>query len=495
MVNSADEIRSLLRFDKEHIWHPYTSMLNPLDVSLVKAADGCDLILETPNKQCKRVIDAMSSWWCVIHGYNNPELNDALTTQMKSMSHVMFGGLTHRPAIILVQKLLELLNHKKLQHCFLADSGSVAVEVAMKMALQFQFTLGNSRKKKFLTIRNGYHGDTIGCMGVCDPIGSMHCIYKGYVADNIFANAPSMIPVLPTSHLYQKHSSVFSDKINWDENDISDVRKKLQQHHDEICAVILEPILQGAGGMRLYHPQFLIELRRLCDHYDIPLILDEIATGFGRTGAMFAFHHSRVYQEQMHVPPEGQVDVYPDIVCVGKALTGGYMTLSAVVATSKIAAVISSPQSQTGGCMMHGPTFMGNPLACSIAVRNLEILMRGYWKQQVDTIEQQLFDELYLPLQELVGTGSLELVKDVRVVGAVGIIELKIPIDQAWFQEAFIAKGVYIRPFRNLCYIMPPYVICKQDLSKVTSALIDVLRSWNVVLSEKSSQEVPNYIS
>lgn len=332
-------------------------------------------------------------------------------------------------------------------------------------------------------------------MGVCDPIGSMHCIYKGYVADNIFANAPSMIPVLPTSHLYQKHSSVFSDKINWDENDIFDVRKKLQQHHDEICAVILEPILQGAGGMRLYHPQFLIELRRLCDHYDIPLILDEIATGFGRTGAMFAFHHSRVYQEQMRVPPEGQVDVYPDIVCVGKALAGGYMTLSAVVATSKIAAVLSSPQSQTGGCMMHGPTFMGNPLACSIAVRNLEILMRGYWKQQVDTIEQQLFDELYLPLQELVGTDNLELVKDVRVVGAVGIIELKIPIDQAWFQEAFIAKGVYIRPFRNLCYIMPPYVICKQDLSKVTSALIDVLRSWNVVLSEKSSQEVPNYIS
>lgn len=271
----------------------------------------------------------------------------------------------------------------------------------------------------------------MGCMGVCDPIGSMHCIYRGYVAENIFASAPSLIPVLPTSHLFQKCSSVFADKIGWKESDIFDVRQKLRHHHEEICAVILEPILQGAGGMRLYHPQFLIEVRRLCDHYDIPLILDEIATGFGRTGAMFAFHHSRVYQEQMRVPPERQVDVYPDIVCVGKALTGGYMTLSAVVATSKIAAVISSPQSETGRCMMHGPTFMGNPLACSVAARNLEILMRGNWKQQVDAIEEQLVEELYMPLQNQAGRGSLDLVKDVRIVGAVGMIELKIPID--WY--------------------------------------------------------------
>ncbi|KAH9199036.1 pyridoxal phosphate-dependent transferase [Zygosaccharomyces rouxii] len=476
-----EETKALLRFDREHIWHPYTSMVNPLPVHLVKEAYDCELILETQDGSENRVIDGMSSWWCAIHGYNHKELNDALISQASQMSHVMFGGLTHRPAINLVQKLLKMMNHKELQHCFLADSGSVAVEVAMKMALQYHFTLGKPKKSKFLTISSGYHGDTTGAMSVCDPVGSMHSIYKGYLAENIFARGPSMIPVLPTSGVFRKYGKSFGDRTSWKEDDINDVRDKIENHHDELCAVILEPILQGAGGMRLYHPQFLIEVRKLCNRYHIPLILDEIATGFGRTGTTFAFHHCQIYQEQNHIPREMQIDVYPDIICVGKALTGGYLTLSAVVTTPKIALGISSPSSPTGGCMMHGPTFMGNPLACAVANKSLDILMCGYWKQQVDRIEEQLFEELFVPLMEGAAAKELWLVEDVRIVGAVGVIELKVSIDQEWFQEAFISKGVYIRPFRNLCYIMPPYIISKEQLRKLTTGLVSALREWHSV--------------
>lgn len=477
----SKETEALLKFDREHIWHPYTSMVNPLAVYPVKAAHGCQLILDTEDQDQSEVIDGMSSWWCAIHGYNHKGLNDALISQAGRMSHVMFGGLTHSPAVTLVQKLLKMIDHERLQHCFLADSGSVAVEVAMKMALQYHFTLGKPKKSKFLTISSGYHGDTTGAMSVCDPVGSMHSIYKGYLAENIFAVGPSMIPLLPTSSVFQKYGESFRDGVSWNEKDINDVREKVEVHHPELCAIILEPILQGAGGMKLYHPQFLIEVRKLCNKYQIPLILDEIATGFGRTGTTFAFQHCRTFQDQSNIPRELQVDVYPDVMCVGKALTGGYLTLSAVVATPEIAFGISSPDSPSGGCMMHGPTFMGNPLACAVANKSLDILMEGWWKEQVDRIEEQLFLELFVPLKEGGRTKELWVVQDVRVVGGVGVVELKAAVDQAWFQEAFISRGVYIRPFRNLCYIMPPYIISKEQLRKLTTALICTLREWQKV--------------
>lgn len=474
----SEKTQALLKFDREHLWHPYTSMLEPLAVYPVKAAYGCLLILDTEDEDQNEIIDGMSSWWCAIHGYNNEELNEALILQVGRMSHVMFGGLTHSPAVTLVQKLLKMINHERLQHCFLADSGSVAVEVAMKMALQYHITLGKPRKKKFLTISSGYHGDTTGAMSVCDPIGSMHSIYRDYLPEHIFANGPSLISVLPTSGVFQKYGTLFKESVRWKEEDINDIREKTELHRHDLCAVILEPVLQGAGGMRLYHPQFLIEVRKLCNKYQIPLILDEIATGFGRTGATFAFQHCRAYQDQSGVPREVQVDVHPDIICVGKALTGGYLTLSAVVTTSEIAYGISAPNSPTGGCMMHGPTFMGNPLACAVANRSLDILMRGYWKQQVDRIEEQLFLELLVPLKEKSKTRELWLVNDVRIVGAVGVVELSIPVDQAWFQKAFILKSVHIRPFRNLCYIMPPYIISREQLRILISALTSTLQEW-----------------
>lgn len=341
-------------------------------------------------------------------------------------------------------------------------------------------------KSKYLTICNGYHGDTTGAMSVCGPVGSMHSIYEGYLTENIFAKGPSMISMLPTSGLFQKYGrgKVSTEKLAWKEQDIYDVREKTRSHHHELCAIILKPILQGIGGMRLYHPQFLIELRKLCNQYQLPLILDDIATGLGRTGAVFAFHHCQIYQNQCGIPKELQVDVYPDIICVGKALTGGYLTLSAVVTTPQIEFGISLPSSPTGGCMMHGPTFMGNPLACSVANKNLDILMRGCWKKQVDGIEEQLFEELFVPLMEKDKVDELWLVREVRVVGAVGVIELKRPVDQAWFQKGFVSKGVYIIPFRNLCYVMPPYIISKEELRKVTSALVSVLREWHSVIDK-----------
>lgn len=477
------ETQHLLEFDSNHLWHPYTSMRNPLEVYPVKSANGCEITLDTESPKDYTLIEAMASWWCMIHGYNNPELNEALKQQVEKVSHVMFGGLTHRPAIELVQKILELVDHKELQCCFLSDSGSVAVEVAMKMALQYHFSLHgvSNKKKKFLTINHGYHGDTFGAMSVCDPVNSMHSMYNGYLAENIFAAAPSTIDTLPTSKIYENNQELFEQSTNMDEEDIADFRQKIESHHESICAVILEPILQGAGGMRLYHPQFLIEVRKLCNQYKVPLIMDEIATGFGRTGAMFAFHHCRRYQEMMKVPAKEKVDVYPDILCLGKALTGGYMTLSAVVTTKHIAAVISSPNSDTGGCFMHGPTFMGNPLACAVANKSLEILKRGTWATQVSSIEEQLFRELYLPLnanKELMES----IIKSVRVVGAVGVVELKQSINSAWFQEKFIERGIYVRPFNKLCYIMPPYVITEDQLRKVTSGIKDILSEWKEYL-------------
>ncbi|CEP60780.1 adenosylmethionine-8-amino-7-oxononanoate transaminase LALA0_S01e18800g [Lachancea lanzarotensis] len=477
----SPEVQELLEYDKNHLWHPYTSMSRPLPVYPVKSATGATISLDVKSKDNEDVtlVEAMSSWWCMIHGYNNAEINEAMIAQIKNVSHVMFGGLTHAPAIEMSQKLLKLVDHEKLQCCFLADSGSVAVEVAMKMAMQYEFTRSGDKtsKSKFLTIRNGYHGDTFGAMSVCDPVSSMHSIYSGCLPQNIFVSAPSMLETLPTSNVFEKTPEIFGGNVQWDKHDIDDFSKAIEERRDEICAVILEPLLQGAGGMRLYHPQYIIEVRKLCTKFEIPLIMDEIATGFGRTGAMFAFHHCKTYQEKMGVPHEQRVDVYPDILCVGKALTGGYMTLSAVVAAEHIKDVISHSGSATGGCFMHGPTFMGNPLACSAANKSLEILLRGDWHRQVINIESQLVRELYVALNNDADLMS-SVVQSVRVTGAVGVVELKQPVDSAWFHQQFVSRGVYVRPFNRLVYIMPPYVISAEELTKVTQTIIEVLRLW-----------------
>lgn len=416
-------------FDKKHIWHPYTSMLNPLPCYQVKSAKGVKIKLGDGTT----LIDGMSSWWCAIHGYNHPELNQALIDQIQQVSHVMFGGLTHDPAIQLCKHLVEM-THDNLECVFLCDSGSVSVEIALKQAIQYWDSKGEAKRKKFLTIKHGYHGDTLGAMSICDPINSMHTLYTGYVTENIFANAPQ-IPF---------------DGV-WDENDIADFKSKLENYKDEIAAVILEPILQGAGGMRTYHPQFLKRTRELCNKYGVLLILDEVATGFGRTGKLFAYEHS---------------DICPDIICVGKAITGGYLTLAAVISTRHVAEVISSGRS---GCFMHGPTFMANPAACAVSVKNLEILRTNKWKSQVSNIEKILIEKL-LPLRDM----GHKSIKSVRVLGAVGVIEMVDVVDMTFCQRRFVELGVWVRPFGKLIYIMPPYIISESDLVQLVNALVTV---------------------
>lgn len=419
-------------FDSKHIWHPYTSMVNPLPCYPIVSASGVR-IKTSGNKE---LIDGMSSWWCTIHGYNHPVLNQALIDQASRMSHVMFGGITHAPAVNLCKKLVKM-THPKLECTFLADSGSVAVEVALKMAIQYCHSKGQLSKKKFLTIKNGYHGDTFGAMSVCDPVSSMHSLYTDYVPANLFAEAPQV---------------QFNDI--WDESDIESFKSLILQNHHSIAAVILEPILQGAGGMRMYHPQYLKRVRELCDTYGVLLILDEIATGFGRTGKLFAYEHA---------------NICPDIICLGKAITGGYMTLSAVLTTREVADTISLGEAK---CFMHGPTFMGNPLACHVAYKNLEILEQGDWKIQVNNIERQLVSEL-LPLKD----EGYEQVKDVRVLGSIGVVELNFAVDMAAAQKQFVELGVWIRPFGKLIYIMPPYIISEADLATLIRAVILVVKN------------------
>ncbi|MGF1690147.1 adenosylmethionine--8-amino-7-oxononanoate transaminase [Photobacterium kagoshimensis] len=416
-----------LEFDQQHIWHPYTSTLNPLPCYPVTSASGVYLELEGGRK----VIDGMSSWWSTIHGYNHPVLNEAAKAQIDKMSHVMFGGITHQPAVDLCQKLITM-TPTPLQHVFLADSGSVAVEVALKMALQYWHTK-QERRPKFLTVRHGYHGDTFAAMSVTDPDNSMHSLYKGFLPEHIFADSPEC---------------GFFDE--WYEDDISDFRQQIIAHQTELAAVILEPIVQGAGGMRLYHPTFLKRVRELCDEFGILLIADEIATGFGRTGKLFACEHA---------------NISPDIMCVGKALTGGYMTLSATLATKHVADTVCGGDA---GCFMHGPTFMGNPLACAVANASLGLLQDGKWQQQVAQIEKQL-------AVELTEISHLSAVKTVRWLGAIGVVELHHAVDMASIQQAFVDAGVWIRPFGKLVYIMPPFIITPEQLSKLTSAIFSVL--------------------
>ncbi|HCG6693748.1 adenosylmethionine--8-amino-7-oxononanoate transaminase [Vibrio parahaemolyticus] len=412
-----------LAFDRHHIWHPYTSTLTPLTCYPVASANGVHIKLEDGTE----LVDGMSSWWSTIHGYNHPHLNQAAHQQIDQVSHVMFGGITHQPAISLCKKLLSLAPNN-LEHVFLADSGSVAVEVSLKMALQYWHAKGE-RRPKFLTLRHGYHGDTFAAMSVTDPDNSMHSLYKGFLPEHIFAESPTC---------------GYWDE--WKPEDLADFEDKIDSHHQELAAVILEPIVQGAGGMRIYHPEFLKGVRRLCDKYDLLLIADEIATGFGRTGKLFACEHA---------------DVQPDILCVGKALTGGYMTLSATLASKHVADTVCGGDA---GCFMHGPTFMGNPLACAVATASLELIEQGNWQQQTQQIEM-LFSELLPKLEEY------DLVKNTRWLGAIGVVETHRPVNMETIQALFVEHGVWIRPFGKLIYMMPPFISKPEDIEKLINAI------------------------
>ncbi|HAV1335589.1 adenosylmethionine--8-amino-7-oxononanoate transaminase [Vibrio parahaemolyticus] len=412
-----------LAFDRQHIWHPYTSTLTPLTCYPVASASGVHIKLEDGTE----LVDGMSSWWSTIHGYNHPHLNQAAHQQIDQVSHVMFGGITHQPAISLCKKLLSLAP-SNLEHVFLADSGSVAVEVSLKMALQYWHAKGE-RRPKFLTLRHGYHGDTFAAMSVTDPDNSMHSLYKGFLPEHIFAESPTC---------------GYWDE--WNPEDLTDFEHKIETHHQELAAVILEPIVQGAGGMRIYHPEFLKGVRRLCDKHGLLLIADEIATGFGRTGKLFACEHA---------------DIQPDILCVGKALTGGYMTLSATLASKHVADTVCGGDA---GCFMHGPTFMGNPLACAVATASLELIEQGNWQQQTQQIET-LFSELLPKLEEY------DLVKNTRWLGAIGVVETHRPVNMETIQALFVEHGVWIRPFGKLIYMMPPFISKPEDIEKLVNAI------------------------
>lgn len=433
-MNNKDT--ELLDFDRNNVWHPYTSMSNPLPSYLVKSAQGVHINLASGES----LVDGMSSWWAVLHGYNHPRLNDALVKQSQNMSHVMFGGLTHEPAINLCKQLIDI-TPAGLDKVFLSDSGSVAVEVAIKMAFQYWISQGNKTKNRLMTFKNGYHGDTFATMAVCDPVNGMHHMFEEVLTQHIFVPAPYL------SFHDDWHDLQLAPKLK---AELAHIESMFAENHQQVAAFILEPIVQGAGGMRFYHPEYLKTIRHLCDKYEVLFIADEIATGLGRTGKLFACEWA---------------NISPDIMCLGKTLTAGYLTLAATLCKTHIAKTISDGEAK---CFMHGPTYMGNPLACALANENLSMLANGQWQENVKNIAAYLTANL-LPL---VGHSQ---VANARVMGSIGVIESLAPVNMEVIQKRFVELGVWIRPFGKLIYIMPPYIINEEQLEQLIAAIKTVL--------------------
>ncbi len=418
----------VLAIDRAHAWHPYTSTIDRDPVYPVASASGCRIRL----MDGRELIDGMSSWWCAIHGYNHPVLNQAVEQQLGRMAHVMFGGLTHEPAARLIRRLVEL-TPGPLQHVFLCDSGSVSIEVAMKMALQYQQAMGRPGRRRFLSIRGGYHGDTFHPMSVCDPVTGMHHLFRGVLPEQVFAPRPR---------------TRFGAAL--EPGDTDEIERLMGSHAGSLAAVVLEPIVQGAGGMWFYSADYLRAVRALCDQHGVLLIADEIATGFGRTGRLFACEHA---------------DVSPDIMTLGKALTGGYMTLAAAIASARVAETISGGDP---GVFMHGPTFMGNPLACAVAEASIALLLSGDWRARVSDMERIMSHGLE-PCRTLPG------VADVRVLGGIGVVEMVEPVAMRAVQARFVERGVWVRPFGRLIYLMPPFIITDADLGALCDAVVEVV--------------------